>query len=82
MQFPNLHMSTSLRRWLSIYPFRGSWWTSLLSAGALVFLLSTPCWAGGLYITEWGTPSTGVANAGGRGRRTGCLHGVEKTPRA
>ena len=27
-------------------------------------LLSTPCWAGGLYITEWGTPSTGVANAG------------------
>ena len=55
-----------LRSFLPAYPFSlsGSPWTSLLSAGAFVFLVSTPCWAGGLYITEWGTPSTGVANAG------------------
>ena len=43
---------------------RGNRWASILSAGALLFLVSTPCWAGGLYITEFGTPSMGVANAG------------------
>ncbi len=38
--------------------------TSLLCVFFLLSFLSTPCWAGGLYITEFGTPSTGVANAG------------------
>ena len=37
---------------------------SLLYVFFLLSFLSTPCWAGGLYITEFGTPSTGVANAG------------------
>ena len=37
---------------------------SLLCVSFLVSILSIPCWAGGLYITEFGTPSTGVANAG------------------
>ena len=64
MPFPKPHMVTRLRSFLSIHPFRGSRWIGLLSAGALVSLLSTPCWAGGAYITEFGTPSTGVANAG------------------
>jgi long-chain fatty acid transport protein len=27
-------------------------------------MVAESCWAGGLYITEFGTPSTGVANAG------------------
>jgi len=39
-------------------------WTSLLSFCALLSLSTTPSWAGGLYITEFGTPSMGVANAG------------------
>ena len=39
-------------------------WTSMLSVCALLSLSSTPSWAGGLYITEFGTPSMGVANAG------------------
>ena len=57
-------MSSKVRPLIFSYPFRRSGWTSLLSAGALVLCLSTPCWAGGLYIQEFGTPSTGVANAG------------------
>ena len=39
-------------------------WTSMLSVCALLFFSSTPSWAGGLYLTEFGTPSMGVANAG------------------
>ena len=39
-------------------------WTSMLSVCALLSFSSTPSWAGGLYITEFGTPSMGVANAG------------------
>ncbi len=38
--------------------------TGILCLSFLLALLSTPCWAGGLYITEFGTPSMGVANAG------------------
>ena len=64
MPFTKCCMFFSLKGLLTPYPFRGPCWIGLLSAGALVFLLSTPCRAGGLYITEWGTPSTGVANAG------------------
>ena len=37
---------------------------SLLSVFFLLPFLATPCWAGGLYITEYGTPTTGTANAG------------------
>jgi long-chain fatty acid transport protein len=36
----------------------------MLSVCALLSFSSTPSWAGGLYITEFGTPSMGVANAG------------------
>ena len=57
-------MSSKVRPLIFNYLFRGSAWTTLLSVGALVSFLSTPCWAGGLYIAEFGTPSTGVANAG------------------
>ena len=35
-----------------------------LCSSALLCLLASPSWAGGLYITEFGTPSTGVAHAG------------------
>jgi long-chain fatty acid transport protein len=38
--------------------------TGVFCASILLSLLSSPCWAGGLYITEYGTPSMGVANAG------------------
>jgi long-chain fatty acid transport protein len=36
----------------------------LLGLCGLIFMIAVPCWAGGLYITEFGTPSTGVANSG------------------
>ena len=35
-----------------------------LCSSALLCLLASPSWAGGLYITEFGTPSMGTANAG------------------
>ena len=38
--------------------------TGILCVSILLSFLSTPSWAGGLYITEFGTPSMGVANAG------------------
>jgi long-chain fatty acid transport protein len=53
-----------LRSFLPTCPLSGSGWTSMLSVCALLSLSSTPSWAGGLYITEFGTPSMGVANAG------------------
>ncbi len=46
------------------YPFSGSRWTSMLGVCALLSLVCTPCWAGGLYITETGLTSQGTANAG------------------
>ena len=51
---------------LPAYPFLLSrlLWASLLSVYVLLSLSYTPSWAGGLYITEFGTPSTGVAHAG------------------
>ncbi len=36
----------------------------MLSVCALLSLVSTPCWAGGLYITETGLTSQGTAHAG------------------
>ena len=36
----------------------------LIGLCVLYSMIAVPCWAGGLYITEFGTPSTGVANAG------------------
>ncbi len=55
-----------LQHLFSTYPLRvrGTRWAHILSACAVLALVSTPCWAGGLYITEFGTPSMGVANAG------------------
>ena len=47
-----------------LFSLRGLPWISMLSVCALLTLSSTPCWAGGLYLTEFGTPSMGVANAG------------------
>ena len=38
--------------------------TGILCASFILTFLAAPCWAGGLYITEFGTPSMGVANAG------------------
>ena len=35
-----------------------------LCSSALLCMLASPSWAGGLYITEFGTPSMGTANAG------------------
>ena len=35
-----------------------------LCSSALLCMLTSPSWAGGLYITEFGTPSMGTANAG------------------
>ena len=64
MQFPKPHGFIRLKRFFPLYPLKGSRWSRILGVSALLSLLAVPCWAGGLYITEWGTPSTGVANAG------------------
>lgn len=46
-------------------PFSKIWrGIRLVGLCGLFSMIAVPCWAGGLYITEFGTPSTGVANAG------------------
>jgi long-chain fatty acid transport protein len=44
--------------------FKGIRGIGILGVSALLSSVTVPCWAGGLYITEFGTPSMGVANAG------------------
>jgi long-chain fatty acid transport protein len=39
-------------------------WLCQLGVCGLVFSMAIPCWAGGLYITEFGTTSQGTAGAG------------------
>jgi len=53
-----------LRFFFPAYSFSGSRWTSMLGVCALLSLVCTPCWAGGLYITETGLTSQGTAHAG------------------
>lgn len=36
----------------------------MLSVCALLFLVSTPCWAAGLWLYETASPNTGTAGAG------------------
>ena len=46
------------------YPLPSSRWSRIFGVISLLSLFAAPCFAGGLYLTELGTPSTGVANAG------------------
>ena len=64
MQFSKPHEFIRLMPFSPPYPLKGLCWSRILGVSTLLSLLAVPCWAGGLYITEFGTPSTGVANAG------------------
>ncbi len=55
LRWPNSFHPHFLRIWRGI---------RLVGLCGLFSMTAVPCWAGGLYIGEFGTPSTGVANAG------------------